>query len=173
MTLALIVLAAITAQRLGELILAADNSRRLKAQGAYEVGARHYPLMIVLHGAWLASLWAFGWSRTVSLPWLGVFVVLQALRIWVIASLGRRWTTRIIILPGADRVTRGPYRFFPHPNYAVVVGEIAVLPLAFGLPIIAAAFSILNAGVLWIRVRTENRALRSLNNAAISAIEEV
>ena len=171
MTLALGVLAAITLQRLGELILAANNSRRLKAQGAYEVGAAHYPLMIVLHGAWLVSLWALGWNRTVSLPWLGVFVILQALRVWVIASLGRRWTTRIIILPGADLVARGPYRFFPHPNYAVVVGEIAVLPLAFGLPIIAAVFSVINAGVLWIRVRTENRALRSLNNAAISAIE--
>ena len=160
MTLAVVVLAAVTAQRLGELILAARNTRRLIAQGAYEVGAAHYPLLIVLHGAWLVCLWTFGWNRAVDLSWLAVFVGLQALRVWVIATLGLRWTTRIIVLPGAPLVGGGPYRLLNHPNYAVVVAEIAVVPLTFGLPVIAGVFSILNAGVLWVRIRAESRALR-------------
>ena len=161
MTLAVVVLAAVTAQRLGELVLAARNTRRLRARGAYEVGAAHYPLMIVLHGAWLVGLWAFGWNRAVDLSWLAVFVALQALRVWVIATLGPRWTTRIIVLPGAPLVAGGPYRLFAHPNYAVVVAEIAVLPLTFGVPTLAAVFSLLNAGVLWIRIGAESKALRS------------
>ena len=159
MTLAIAVLALVTLQRLGELLLAQRNTRRLIAQGAYEVGAAHYPLIVGLHAAWLAGLWLFGWDRDVSLPWLSVFVVLQLLRVWVIASLGGRWTTRIIILPGAPLVRRGPYRLLSHPNYAVVVGEIAVLPLAFGLPALAALFSLLNGLVLWVRIRAEARAL--------------
>ena len=164
MTLAIAVLALVTLQRLGELLLAQRNTRRLIAQGAYEVGAAHYPLIVGLHAAWLAGLWLFGWDRDVSLPWLSVFVVLQLLRVWVIASLGGRWTTRIIILPGAPLVRRGPYRLLSHPNYAVVVGEIAVLPLAFGLPGLAILFSVLNAAVLWVRIRAEARALN--NDAA-------
>jgi methyltransferase len=160
MSLAVIVLAAVTAQRLGELVLAQRNTRRLIAQGAYEVGAGHYPLIVGLHAAWLASLWWFGWDRPVSLAWLGVFIGLQLLRVWVIASLGGRWTTRIVILPGAPLVRRGPYRFLSHPNYAVVVAEIAVLPLAMGLVICAVAFSLANALVLAVRIRAEGRALR-------------
>lgn len=148
-----------TAQRLGELVLAQRNTRRLKAQGAYEVGAGHYPLIVSLHAAWLASLWWFGWDQAVSLPWLAVFVVLQLLRVWVIATLGERWTTRIIILPGAPLVRGGPYRFLSHPNYAVVVAEIAVLPLAFNLAPVAVVFTALNALVLWVRIGVERRAL--------------
>ena len=159
MTLAIVVLTLVTLQRLGELLLARRNTRRLMAQGAHEVGAAHYPLIVGLHAAWLAGLWGFGWDRDVSLPWLAVFVVLQGLRVWVIASLGGRWTTRVIIMPGASLVRRGPYRLLNHPNYAVVVGEIAVLPLAFGLPVLAVLFSLLNGLVLWVRIRVEARAL--------------
>lgn len=159
MSLAVIVLAAVTLQRLGELVLAQRNTRRLIAQGAQEVGAGHYPLIVGLHAAWLASLWWWGWDQSVSLPWLAVFVGLQLLRVWVIASLGGRWTTRIVVLPDAPLVRRGPYRFLSHPNYAVVVGEIAVLPLAFGLAGLAILFSVLNALVLWVRIRAESRAL--------------
>ena len=133
MTLSIVILALVTLQRLGELVLAQRNTRRLLAQGAIEVGANHYPLIVGLHGAWLAGLWVLAWDRPVSLPWLAVFAVLQLLRVWVIATLGRRWTTRIIVLPGAPLVRRGPYRFLSHPNYVVVAAEIAVLPLAFGL----------------------------------------
>jgi methyltransferase len=161
MTLAVVVLAAVTLQRLGELALARRNTRRLLAQGAYEVGAAHYPLIVALHAAWLASLWVLGWNRPVNLAWLGLFVGLQLLRVWVIASLGGRWTTRIVILPRAELVRRGPYRLFSHPNYAVVVAEIAVLPLAFGLVACAVLFSVLNALVLSVRIRAEGRALRN------------
>jgi len=170
-TLAPFILGLVTAQRLGELALAARNTRRLKAQGAFEAGEGHYPLLVLLHGAWLTSLWALGWDRAINLPLLVLFALLQAARVWVIATLGGRWTTRIIILPGAPLVRDGPYRLTAHPNYAVVVAEIAVLPLALGLPIVAMVFSLLNGGMLWIRIRAENEALRTLNNPAISAIE--
>ncbi len=160
MSTAVVILALVTAQRLGELVLANRNTRVLKAAGAREYGARHYPLIVALHAAWLAGLWWLAWDRPVQWPWIAAFVVLQALRVWVIASLGGRWTTRIIVPPGAPRVRRGPYRFLPHPNYMVVVGEIAVLPLAFGLPAFAVVFSLLNAAVLTLRIRAETRALR-------------
>jgi methyltransferase len=149
----------VTAQRLGELVLAARNTRRLKARGAYEVGAAHYPLIVALHGAWLAGLWWLAWDRPLNLVLAGLFCPVEALRIWVLVSLGERWTTRIIILPGAPLVRRGPYRFLPHPNYAVVAAEILLLPLAFGLWAYALAFTLLNAAVLWIRIRAENAAL--------------
>jgi len=156
---ALIVLGLVTAQRLGELILAQRNTRRLLAKGAREAGRAHYPLLVLLHAAWLGGLWVFAFNAPVSLAWLAVFLVLQALRVWVIATLGERWTTRILVLADAPLVRTGPYRFLPHPNYAVVAAEIAVLPLAFGLTWFAALFSVMNAVVLWIRIRAENRAL--------------
>lgn len=161
MILSIAVLALVTAQRLGELVIANRNTRRLLAQGGVEVGAEHYPLIVGLHAAWLIGLWLLGWDRPVSLPWLGVYLVLQVARAWVLVSLGRRWTTRIIAVPGEPLVRKGPYRFVSHPNYAVVVGEIAVLPLVFGLVAYAVVFSLLNASVLWIRIRAENRALAS------------
>ena len=153
-----------TAQRLGELVLARRNTARLKARGAYEVGAGHYPLIVALHGAWLAGLWAWviGRNPPLNLAWAGVYLALQGLRVWVLTSLGDRWTTRIIILPGAPLVRRGPYRFLPHPNYTVVVAEIAVLPLAFGLWPYSLVFTLLNLAVLTIRIRTENAALKAL-----------
>lgn len=161
MILSILLLALVTAQRLGELVLAARNTRRLKAQGAYEVAAGHYPLIVALHAAWLAGLWWLAWDRPLSLPLAALFLALEGLRVWVLASLGPRWTTRIIVLPGAPLVRRGPYRFFPHPNYAVVAGEILVLPLAFGLWAYALVFTALNAAVLFVRIRAETRALRA------------
>jgi methyltransferase len=159
MTLSLVVLALVTLQRLGELALARINTRRLLARGAVETGAEHYPLIVGLHAAWLAGLWLLAWDRPLNLTWLAVFVVLQLLRVWVIATLGARWTTRIITLPGEPLVRRGPYRLVSHPNYVVVAAEIAMLPLAFGLPIYAVAFSLLNASMMWVRIRAENAAL--------------
>jgi methyltransferase len=163
MTLAALILGLVTLQRLGELILARRNTDRLRAQGAHEVAAGHYPLIVGLHAAWLGGLWYFvvwrGPDMAVSLIWLGVFVVLQVLRVWVIATLGPRWTTRIIVLPGAPLVAAGPYRFVSHPNYCVVAAEILVLPLVFGLVGYGIVFSILNAAVLWIRIRAEAAAL--------------
>jgi methyltransferase len=162
MTLAELILGLVTLQRLGELILARRNTDRLRAHGAYEVAAGHYPLIVALHAAWLAGLWYFvlsGSADSVSWAWLGVFVILQALRVWVIATLGPRWTTRIMVLPGASLVAGGPYRFVSHPNYCVVAAEILVLPLVFGLIGYGLVFSILNAAILWIRIRAEEAAL--------------
>ena len=159
MTLSVVVLALITAQRIGELFLAEHNTRRLRAQGAVETGANHYIFIVLLHGAWLLGLWVLAWDRPLSLPLLGVFVLLQAARVWVIGTLGPRWTTRIITLPGAPLVRTGPYRFVSHPNYVVVALEIAVLPLAFGLWGYAILFTVLNAAMMWVRIRSESAAL--------------
>jgi methyltransferase len=159
MTAAILILTLVTAQRLSELVIARRNTARLLAAGGVERGARHYPLIVALHAAWLGGLWLLAWDRAASGPWLAVYLVLQGLRFWVLATLGARWTTRIISVPGETLVRRGPYRFLSHPNYAVVVGEIAVLPLVFGLVGYAVAFSALNAAVLWVRIRAENESL--------------
>ena len=159
MSLAVLVLALVTLERLAELVWARRNTRRLKAQGARETGAGHYPLIVALHAAWLAGLWLWGRGQPVSIAWLIVFAALQAGRLWVLATLGGRWTTRIIVLPGEPLVRRGPYRLMAHPNYAVVAGEILVLPLALGLPLYGLIFSVLNAAVLFVRIRAESRAL--------------
>jgi methyltransferase len=159
MTLSIAILALVTAQRLGELVLARRNTARLLARGATESGAGHYPLIVGLHAAWLGGLWLLAWDRPANLAWLGVFLALQALRVWVIASLGERWTTRIITLSGAPLVRRGPYRFLSHPNYVVVAGEMLVLPLVFGLVAYGLLFFAFNAAALWIRIRAENAAL--------------
>ena len=153
------ILALVTLQRFGELWLSNRNTKRLLAQGAHEVGASHYPLIVAVHALWLAALWWLAPARPIDGFWLAVYVLLQLARVWVLATLGRRWTTRIIVLSGAPLVRRGPYRFMDHPNYAVVVGEIAALPLVFGLWEVALIFSLLNAAVLSIRIREENRAL--------------
>ncbi|CUA86076.1 Uncharacterized protein YpbQ, isoprenylcysteine carboxyl methyltransferase (ICMT) family [Chelatococcus sambhunathii] len=163
MTPAIIILALVTAQRLGELWLARRNTRRLLARGGREHAAGHYPLIVLLHAAWLAGLWFLAHDAPVALPLLALFLVLQGLRLWIIATLGERWTTRIIVLPpGKPLVRSGPFRFMAHPNYAVVAAEIAVLPLVFGLGWYALVFSLLNAAVLAIRIRAENAALRSV-----------
>jgi methyltransferase len=162
MSLPALILAFVTLQRLGELVLARRNTARLRAQGAYEVGAGHYPLIVLLHAAWLGGLLYLAVWRgpvEVNLGWLAVFAVLQLLRLWVIATLGPRWTTRIIVLPNAPLVTSGPYRFTAHPNYCVVVAEILVLPLVFDLLWFGVVFSILNSLVLWLRLRSESAAL--------------
>jgi methyltransferase len=162
LTLPVLILALVTLQRIGELWLSNRNTKRLLARGAQEVGARHYPLIVAVHVLWLAGLWWFAPERAVDGFWLAVFVLLQLARIWVLATLGSRWTTRIIVLPGAPLVRAGPYRWVDHPNYMIVIGEIAALPLVFGLWAVALIFSLLNAAVIAIRIREENRALRTL-----------
>ena len=160
--LAVAILGFVTLERLLELLIARTNTARLLAEGAREHGASHYPAIVAVHAAWLITLWLLAIGRTVDPFWLALFVLLLIARFWVIASLGPRWTTRIIVLPDAPLVRGGPYRFLNHPNYWVVIGEIAVLPLVFGLIHIAVAFSLLNAIVLWVRIRAENKALESL-----------
>lgn len=164
MTPAALLLAFVTLERLAELWLARRNTKALVASGAFEVAPGHYPLIVLLHGLWLTGLWLFGWDNAVSVIWLAIFLLLQVLRIWVLVTLGPRWTTRIIVQPGLPLVATGPYRLMSHPNYLVVVGEIAVLPLSLGLPWFALAFSIANAAVLTIRIRAENVALTGMRD---------
>jgi methyltransferase len=159
MILSIAILALVTIQRLGELVIANRNTKRLLAAGGVEHGAAHYPLIVALHATWLIGLWLVAWNRPANLVWLAIYLVLEIGRAWVLASMGSRWTTRIIAVPGETLVRRGPYRFVSHPNYAVVVGEILVLPLVFDLRAYALVFSALNASVLWVRIRAERRAL--------------
>lgn len=151
----------VTAQRLSELVIARRNTMALFARGAREIAPDHYPYMVALHTGWLVGLWMLATGQPIQLFWFCVFMLLQVLRLWVLATLRARWTTRIIILPGAPLVEGGPYRFFKHPNYMIVIGEIAALPLAFGMPLYALVFSLLNAAVLIVRIRAENAALKS------------
>jgi len=156
-----LLLAFVTAQRLVELLWARQNQARLLAAGGIEHGASHFPLMVLVHAAWLIGLWVLADDRPVEPLFLVLFVLLQMVRLWVLLTLGRRWTIRIITVPGERLIARGPYRLLRHPNYAVVCGEVAVVPLALGLPIYALVFSILNAAVLAIRIPAENAALRT------------
>ena len=169
MTSAEFILGLVTLQRAGELVLSHFNTRHLLARGAVEVTPRHYPLMVAVHAAWLIALWAFGPDRPINITALLLYLALQLLRFWVMRTLGARWTTGIIVLPGQKLVSAGPYRYLSHPNYAVVIGEIAVLPLVLGLPWLAVIFTILNAAVLTIRIRAENRALAGLRGITARA----
>ena len=156
------VIGLVVLQRLSELVLANRNTRRLKARGAVEAGADHYRYIVLLHAAWLmAVLWLLPAPLVIYWVWLVVLALLQAGRVWVIVTLGPYWTTRIISLPDAPLVKTGPYRFLRHPNYIIVVGEIAALPLAFGEVAVAILFSVVNAAVLLWRIREEDAALAS------------
>ena len=158
--LGIAILALVTLQRIGELWLSNRNTKRLLDQGAREYGRSHYPLIVGVHVLWLAALWWLAPGRPIDGFWLAMFVLLEIGRIWVLATLGPRWTTRIIVLPDAPLVRSGPYRFVNHPNYLIVIGEIAVLPLVFGLWQVALLFTALNGVILAIRIRAENKALR-------------
>lgn len=154
------IIAAVTLQRLLELVYAQRNTRALLARGAVETGRSHYPLFVLLHAAWLAAIVAALPKVTPIHPLpLIAYVALEGLRIWTMLSLGRYWTTRIVTLPGAPLVRRGPYRFVRHPNYLIVMGEIALLPLVFGEVWVAASFPVLNALLLAWRIREEEAAL--------------
>jgi len=165
-SLASIILALVTLQRLGELALSRYNTKKLLARGAIEVGANHYPLVVAVHAAWLGALWIWGRHQDVDLAALVPFIALQGLRLWILATLGARWTTRVIVVPDEPLVASGPYKYFSHPNYAVVVAEIALLPLALHLALLALIFSGLNAAVLAVRIRSEARALSAIGGAA-------
>lgn len=156
--LARLIVLLVALQRLGELVLAKRNTARLLAAGAVEHGSGHYPVMVALHTAWLLALLVLA-PGSVAWGWIAVFAILQMARLWVIASLGGRWTTRIIVLPGAPLVRDGPYRFFRHPNYLIVALEIPILPLALNLPWVAVGFGVANLAVLVWRIKAEETAL--------------
>ncbi|MDB5599945.1 MAG: Isoprenylcysteine carboxyl methyltransferase [Xanthobacteraceae bacterium] len=149
----------VAVQRVGELVFVARNTRRLVRAGGVEVGRADYPLVIALHAAWLIGVAILGHAQPVNVGLLAVFFVVEAGRLWVVTTLGRRWTTRVIVVPGEVLVRRGPYRLLRHPNYVIVALEIALVPLILGLPVFAVVFSLLNAAVLYRRIRVENEAL--------------
>jgi methyltransferase len=155
----------LTLQRIAELWWARQNESRLFAAGGVEYGRSHFLLIVFLHAAWLLGMWVVAYDRPVEPPFFVIVVLLQIARFWVLTTLGRRWTIRVIIVPGEKLVARGPYRWLRHPNYAVVTGEIAAVPLALGLPLYALVFSILNAVVLAIRIPAENAALAATTSA--------
>ena len=153
-------LAVVALQRLIELVHARNNTARLRRLGAVEADPEGYPLYVLLHAGWLASLAVFVPAATPPYwPLIGIFALLQLGRIWVIASLGRYWTTRIITLPDAPLVRTGAFQYLRHPNYLLVVAEIAVLPHAFGSVAIAVTFSALNAVLIARRIWIEDRVL--------------
>lgn len=163
---AIALLVFVTLQRLAELAWSRRNEARLRAAGAAEAGARHYPLMVGLHAAWLASLWALAWDNPVRPGWAALFLLLQLGRAWVLATLRSRWTTRVLVLPGVRLVRTGPYRLLAHPNYLIVALEVPVLPLALGLPGVALVFGLANLAMLAWRIRVEARALGELTAPA-------
>ena len=155
-----LILGFLTIQRLGELVYAKRNTKALLARGAEEYGASHYPYMVAIHGAFLISLFAFTpFYAPIIWPLAILFLLLQAARLWVLATLGPYWTTRVISSADFPRVIGGPFRFVSHPNYCVVTAEIATIPLIFGHIWLAIIFSILNAIILTIRLRIESAAL--------------
>lgn len=157
-------IAFLVVQRLSELLIARRNTSALLAAGAREVGRGHYPAIVALHAAWLVCIVVFGYDEQVRGIWLVLFAILQALRLWILMSLGSRWTTRIIVTD-TPLVRRGPYRWINHPNYVLVVLEIAIAPMVLGLWQIALSFSALNALMLTIRIRSENAALGAMRSA--------
>jgi methyltransferase len=160
MTSALIILILVTLQRLSELIIAKRNTSGLLAKGAIEHGASHYPVMVLLHASWLAGLWWLGWNATIIWPLMLLYIALQAFRVWILATLGARWTTRILTVPNENLVAKGPYKYIRHPNYLLVLLEVPLLPLAFGLWWFAMLYGILNIAMLAWRIRIEDQALK-------------
>ncbi len=160
---ALLFLSFIVVQRLAELALAKRNTARLLERGAVEIGASHYPLIVVLHTGWVLALIYFGYGQALSMPWLVAYAALQVMRVWILASLGERWTTRIIVLD-EPLVRAGPFAFLRHPNYVLVVAEIFVAPMVLGLFWVAVVFSVLNAAMLTLRISVEERALKPMRS---------
>ena len=161
------VVVVLTGQRMLELRYSRRNEARLRARGAVEWGREHYPAMVAIHALWLASMLVEGLLRGPVPPawWpvpLALFLLVQPLRYWAILSLGENWNVRVLVVPGGKLVRGGPYRYVPHPNYVVVAVEVLTLPLIFGAWTTALLFSALNAVFLYVRIRTENRALREL-----------
>jgi len=150
----------VIAERLSELFIARRNTRRLLEKGGIEYGAGHYPAIVLLHAGWLVALLVLvPHGRPPNWWFLGPFLAIQPLRYWIIATLGERWTTRVIVLPGVAPVQTGPYRFIRHPNYCIVALEILLLPLAFDAWLVGLVFTIANAAVLKHRISVEEMAI--------------
>lgn len=162
-----LLIAAVAAERVVELVVSKRNLEWSKENGGKEFGEGHYPVMVVLHVALLAGAVLESRRRRfrplLGGPMLGVVVAAQALRWWCIKTLGRQWNTRVVIVPGATRVVDGPYRVIPHPNYVAVVTEGVALPLVGGAWLTALLFTLANAALLRTRIKVENEALQGLS----------
>lgn len=164
-----VVVSIVIIQRLAEVLVAKRNEKKMLQKGAYEVGASHYPYMVAMHVSFficlIAEVWFFDRGLSPLFPiFLVLFLLVQGLRVWCLASLGTFWNTKIIILPNANVVTKGPYLFLKHPNYVIVCIEIATLPLMFQAYITAILFTLLNIAMLSVRIPIEEKALREATN---------
>jgi methyltransferase len=156
-----LILALVTAQRLIEFIYSYRNAQILKQQGAFEVGRFHYALLVIMHAAWLASLWWFAWNQPVNWSLIVIYLLIQVVRAWTLMALGPRWTTEIMVTP-EEVIQGGPTHFIRQPNYLVVAAEILVLPLAFDLWWLALLFTLINGLMLYWRMRIESEAIAPL-----------
>lgn len=167
-----VVVLLVALERLAELVVSQRNAAWSLRRGGRETGRGHYPVMVVLHSALLAGALVEAWVRRPVVPaalaWtmLALLLASQTLRWWCIATLGRRWNTRVIVVPGMVPVRRGPYRVFSHPNYVAVVAEGLALPLLHSAWVTAAVFTVANAALLAVRIRVENTALATLPTQA-------
>ena len=158
-------------ERVAELVVSTRNASWSLARGGRETGRGHYPAMVVLHTSFLVAMLVEAWVRRPEVPgWLawpalGLVVASQGLRWWCIATLGRRWNTRVIVVPGLPPVRSGPYRVLRHPNYVAVVAEGVALPLVHAAWVTAVLFTVLNAALLRVRIRVENDALAQVSAA--------
>jgi methyltransferase len=163
-----VLVAAVGLERLAELVVSKRNAAWSLARGGVETGRGHYPVMVVLHTGLLVGALVEAWLRrpafvpALGFTMLALVLASQGLRWWCIATLGRQWNTRVIVVPGLSRVSRGPYRFLPHPNYVAVVVEGFALPLVHSAWITATVFTVCNAVLLAVRIRVEGRALSAL-----------
>lgn len=154
------ILFAVTVERTGTAVVGRRNARRLLKEGGIETGFSHYYPMVAIHGGWVIALWSTAFGQPINLALLGAYLLVVAFRFWAVATLGRRWTSRIVVIPGEKLVAGGPYRIMPHPIYIALMLEFLLLPAAFGLWWVMAVFSVLNAGILFVRIRAEQEALR-------------
>jgi methyltransferase len=163
-----LLIAAVAVERVAELVVSQRNLAWSRSQGGVEFGAGHYPAMVALHtGLLVGCLAEVDLLHRPFLPWLGwpmlaIVLAAQVLRWWCITTLGKQWNTRVVVIPGAPRITGGPYRVVPHPNYVAVIAEGVALPLVHTAWITALVFTVLNAALLVRRIGTENDALASL-----------
>ena len=170
-----VLVALVAVERLAELVVSKRNATWSFQHGGREWGQGHYPFMVVLHSGFLVAMLVEAWARRPDvaplLAWsmLAVVIASQVLRWWCIATLGRRWNTRVIVVPGLPPVTSGPYRFLPHPNYVAVVAEGVALPMVHEAWLTALVFTVHNPGLLSTRTRVDNAALRTLPRGCVDA----
>jgi methyltransferase len=170
-----VLVALVGVERFAELVVSRRNAAWSLSHGGFETGREHYPVMVVLHTGLLVGMLLEAWIRRpdvdawLAYPMVALVLASQALRWWCIATLGRRWNTRVIVVPGLPLVRSGPYRYFSHPNYVAVVVEGVALPLVHAAWTTAVVFTAANAALLTVRLRVENAALARASHEGLHA----